>query len=339
MKLANLAFKRLWAARLALLVPLMGAALGIGGVGVAATYFEQMNAGLNKPCTLTVVGESLNDNKMAELSLLPNVTFTSPVIDINAKLTSDEYSASITLKGVSEDVIPIEGMDVVLSEATIGTFVSEGGLKPSGTEWREKVSLSIVPAEDSGITIPPSYDVKIIEKEKGDYINLEFAKKLAREEGKSTSAYSSIFVRIKNVDYAEETVKAITKMGFTATHDGVEILAEVQKSRSSWEQFIVGGILAWVLSAFYLESVLRRLEREKVNERDLLITLGMNSRLFRRLDGITVWSLSGIYCTVGIILALLITKSTPTVVSILVMPLIVVLNSVFVLMLRRWAKF
>lgn len=287
--------------------------------------------------------EKLKDDTVAKISELPDVIGATPLLQVTAAVKAGVYSANLTLTGVKPSFIKDKfaegaafpdssGMPyIVLNKAACKLFSNEKAgttnvfnasvsstatLEAGQDTHEEDVKLPEIDWLKAGFLLQCDGDTswavaKVSGLLEGDdpkqepaaYISLSAAKELLLKSGTSTD-YTGINIRIRNMGCTASVTEAIKNMGLEVTNGNDDLQAKWDAESKEMIYLTVIGIFSLVCS-LVLISAWRKICLLEQNETwEMLRWIGMREKDIGRLFFLQVMMLSLLGVLIGIIVSI-----------------------------------
>ena len=331
-KIAARNLKGRWA-----VLPAAGIAVSVFCLCFAGAVLTAVQEEKSLPYELNIApGDSgLSDGVIAEISEVPDVTAVTPVLLVPVSIKTDEYSAQLTLTGISAAYLNGEFREggafpqqsimpyLVLNEAACKTFSNNPNDNPNdmdiGTETEApeidwlNTEYSMQAGEGLRPVITKVSGILADEEEQQEpfsYISVSSAKGLLQQSGQGTD-YAEAKARIKNIGCAKSVSNAITGLGLSVVNYNEELQAQWDAEMGETTYLIIIGIFC-MLCSLVLMAAWRRISISEHKEAYLaLLWVGIKSKDIGRLFVMQ----AGMICLTGVVIGVLVGMSLPSFLS------------------------
>ncbi len=310
------------------ILPALGAAISTFCFCFSGAVLASVDEEKSLPYELNIsVGSTdLSDGVIAEISRIPGVTAATPILQVPATVKAGEYFAKLTLTGIDAAYLDGEykqGNDfpdssvmpyIVLSEAACKQFSSDKSQSGFETEDAQIDWINAkVTVQAGGESRPAVSKISGImaDEEKGQpgaaYISISSAKELLRQSGQPGD-YSGVYVRIKNIGYAQSVSRAISAQGLEAANSNEELQAKWDAEMKELSYLIVIGVFSLLCCAFLMTAWRKISLLEHKEAYTALRWIGMKGKEIGRLFIVQ----SAIISMFGIAAGILVSVSLPS---------------------------
>ncbi len=317
------------------ILPAAGMAVGVFCLCFAGAALTVVQQEKSAPYELNVTAGSagLDDNAIAAIAALEDVTAATAVLQVPAEIAAGEYAAQLTLTGVESayltdgfsqgSVFPVSGVMpyIVLSAAACDAFASEKTEDETdmtqvdwlgtGTSVQLGEGMRPVVAKIAGVLDDGGNDDEEMEEEiPTAYISIACAKELLRGSGQSTD-YIAANVRITNIGCADSVSKGIAALGLAATNANEELQSRWDGQIKEMTYLIVVGGFC-MLCAAVLIAAWRRISL--MEQRDAFAALqwsGVRGRDIGRMLTLQALMMAVIGMAIGILVCAVLPSFLP----------------------------
>lgn len=269
-------------------------ALGVMGIFFFFAAVRTVLTEKSEPCELKVMageGVILSEGTVADILSFPDALDASGVYEVPVTLNVGDYSASVTVDGISANYLQVELQSgsmfpesssmpwLVLSKSAVKAFKDKDGKAGDLILLDAQTTLMVgeasVIAGVSGICADGEGTAMV-------YMEQTMAKKLLQQQGLGRS-YTYILVRITDMGAAEAVTKQISALGCT-----VETTNAAQQERwSALEKEMVYVLLLGLALLFcagmWKYAIDVKQKPERIKQDDALIWTGLSVGEVRRL--------------------------------------------------------
>lgn len=282
-----------------LLVFILLMALGVMGIYFFGATAKTVRVEKSEPCEIKITagnGVSLNEDTVAEILSLPDALAASGVYELPVTLASGDYSASVTIVGISADYLEVEMHSgtmfpasgsmpwLILSKSTTKEFKDKNN--KTGTLSFPDTQLTLT-LNDTSLIAGVSGVYADRENTAQAYMEQATAKRLLQQQGQGKT-YAYILVRVTDMGAAADVAAQIAALGCTADTTN----AAQQERWAVLEKEMVYVLLLGLAQIFcavmwkYAADVKQKPERQAQDE--ALRWMGMSARDIRALHHIRI---------------------------------------------------
>ena len=213
------------------------------------------------PYELNIVpgATTLSDSVLAEISMIPNVTAATPILEVPVIIKTSEYAAQMTMTGIDADYLeavfsegnmfPADSIMpyIVLNETACEQFSSgENKDEMPDIDWLGTSFYVQISEEGRAVASKMCGILYKNEEEQmpAAYISLSVAKDILRQNGLNTE-YVAANVRVANIGCADRVSQDIEALGLSVANANTE-------QQAGWDAELKEMIYLIVIGAFCL---------------------------------------------------------------------------------------